>query len=117
MQAGLLNLIVLRVSDLAKAKRFYHMFGIQFTCEQHGFGPENYAADVGGVVFEIYPCGDKPPSGNVRLGFNVRSMADVSAAAGAMGAAVQTPPASDAQGIRAVFVDPDGNRVEIRQRT
>jgi lactoylglutathione lyase len=115
-QASLtVNLVVLRVSTLEQSKRFYETIGARFSREQHGTGPEHYAATLSCAVFELYPCGSKAPTSGIRLGFRVASVSQVVARAELIGAKVHTPPTTDAWGKFAVIVDPDGNRVELRQ--
>ena len=88
---------------------------MRFTSERHGNGPEHFAADLNGVVFEIYPQGAGPNSANVRLGFRVRSVAESVVALLATGAKAVSPPIPGPWGLRAVVEDPDGHRVEISE--
>ena len=110
-----LNLVVLRVSDLERARCFYEALGLRFTRERHGTGPEHLAAESGSVLFEIYPRGEGPTTAGVRLGFRVASVASVVWAVQQLGASVTSPPAEGHWGLRAVVVDPDGHRVELTQ--
>ena len=50
-----LNLVVIRSPDIERACRFYSALGLAFTKHAHGTGPEHYACEIGGIVFEIYP--------------------------------------------------------------
>src|SRR5262249_16614966 len=50
-----LYLVVIRVSDLQRALGFYEVLGLRFSEEQHGDGPKHLAAEVGDVIFEMYP--------------------------------------------------------------
>jgi catechol 2,3-dioxygenase-like lactoylglutathione lyase family enzyme len=110
-----LSLVVIRVADLDRAQHFYETLGLRFSRERHGSGPEHLAAQLSGVVFEVYPQGTKPSTAGVRLGFRVPSVPRSVAALERLRAAVQTPPAESCWGLRAVVVDPDGHHVEIRE--
>jgi len=113
--AASLNLIVIRVSDLEAARRFYECLGLRFAVEQHGNGPKHLAAELPGMVFEIYPRSNGPTTAGVRLGFRVDSVAAAVSAAQQLGVEVASPPQETARGVRAVVVDPDGHRVELSQ--
>src|SRR5882672_2278894 len=54
MPSPKLNLVVIRVSDIEAAHRFYSALGLSFAKHAHGKGPTHYASDEGSVVFEIY---------------------------------------------------------------
>jgi predicted enzyme related to lactoylglutathione lyase len=110
-----LNLVVIRSADLTRSQRFYEALGLQFAHEKHGNGPEHLAAELGEMVFEIYPRGSGPDTLGVRLGFRVASVEDAVSAVGSLGAEIATPPAASPWGWRAVVVDPDGHRVEVSQ--
>src|SRR5262249_20454408 len=110
-----LNLIVIRAADLERSQRFYEALGLRFSRQKHGNGPEHRAGETGGVVFEIYPRGNGRATEGVRLGFRVASMEAAVAALQQLGAKLATPPEIGEWGRRAVAVDPDGHRVEVRQ--
>lgn len=112
---ALLNLIVIRTANLERAQRFYEALGLRFSREKHGKGPEHLAAETGGVVFEIYPRGSGPSTEGVRLGFQVASIEAAVAALQRLGARLATPPETGEWGQRAVVIDADGHRVEVRQ--
>jgi catechol 2,3-dioxygenase-like lactoylglutathione lyase family enzyme len=107
--------VVIRVADLERAQRFYEALGLRFARERHGSGPEHLAAELGAVVFEVYPRGNGSPTSGVRLGFRVASVAAAVAAVQSLGAEIAVPPAESPWGLRAVVVDPDGHRVEVSQ--
>src|SRR5262245_54062953 len=75
MTAAELNLIVIRSADLQRAEEFYGALGISFSRERHENEPEHLAAQVGGIVLEIYPKGTGDGTAKVRLGFRVESIA------------------------------------------
>ena len=50
-----LNLLVIRCRDLEASRIFYESLGATFSLEKHGAGPEHYAGELEGLVFELYP--------------------------------------------------------------
>ena len=69
-----LNLVVLRSPDIARAVAFYTQLGFHFTRHRHGSGPEHFAAELPGGVFELYPLApDGPSTLGTRIGFRVPS--------------------------------------------
>lgn len=111
-----LNLVVLRVADLAAAAKFYELFGLTFTAEKHGRGPEHLAAESQGVVLELYPRGSSRSTSDVRLGFQVANLNDIVAAVPACGGVVLSAPETGFQNLGAVVADPDGHRIELVER-
>ena len=112
-----LNLVVLRSPDLVQAAAFYSRLGLQFTRHQHGSGPEHFAAELSGGVFELYPLtADGPSTLGTRIGFSVPSLDTTIAALNDYPAAVISPPKDSEWGRRAVVADPDGHRVELLQQ-
>ena len=107
-----LNLVVLRVADLERSAAFYRTLGLTFTKHAHGSGPEHYASEADGFVFELYPATAKQPAtASARIGFAV---VDVDATLAAVaGSSVVTPAADSPWGRWAVVADPDGHRVEL----
>ncbi len=67
-----LNLLMLRVAELERAANFYRLLGLQFMKHAHGSGPEHYASEIPGLVFELYlATTEQPVSASTRLGFAV----------------------------------------------
>ena len=63
--------LVLYVNDVdASAKWYSDALGITWTREKHAAGPEHVSAQVGGLLIELYPRGDRPAS-RVRLEVSV----------------------------------------------
>jgi hypothetical protein len=90
------DLTVIYTERLDDCHAFYSGLGLPFEKEQHGTGPEHFASVLdGGAVFELYPAGDRPPTGRLRLGFTGR--------AGTAGHPVG----------RHVLTDPDGRTVVL----
>ena len=111
-----LNLVVLRSSDLERASAFYTRLGLQFTRHRHGNGPEHFAAELPGTVFELYPLSPEGPSTTgTRIGFRVPSVDAAVAALSDTPHAIVTPARDSEWGRRAVLADPDGHRVELLQ--
>jgi predicted lactoylglutathione lyase len=109
-----LNLVVLRSSNLEEAARFYREIGFVFSRHAHGSGPEHYASEANGLVFEIYPLSAKSsPTAGTRIGFKVESVDDLVARLSKIGATVVTPPSDSEWGRRAVVKDFDGHTVEL----
>lgn len=112
-----LNLIVIRARNPAEARTLYEALGLRFQREQHGNGPDHFAAVLGQQVFEIYPATDEQPVSSLRLGFRVRSVSAAIEAATAAGATVVREPRDSADGEqRAVLQDPDGRKIELSGR-
>lgn len=113
-----LNLVVLRSADMERAADFYSRLGLRFSLHRHGKGPEHFAAEVAGSVFEIYPLSPGGPSSSgARIGFSVVSLDDALEALADFPDAVVSPAADSPWGRRAVVADPDGHRVELVQRS
>ncbi len=112
-----LNLLVIRSSDSEKAVAFYSCLGLEFAHHRHGNGPEHFAAELPGGVFEIYALAPgAPPTTGTRLGFAVRSIDQAIADIGNYSVSVISPPKESEWGRRAVIADPDGHRVELVER-
>ncbi|WP_433519357.1 glyoxalase/bleomycin resistance/dioxygenase family protein [Nonomuraea sp. CA-143628] len=92
------SLIVLYTDRLWECADFYLGLGLPLQVEQHGNGPEHYAAELGGTVFEVYPASERrPPTGSLRLGFRVPAHAVV----------------RDLPTGRHLLTDPDGRMVDL----
>lgn len=110
-----LNLLVLRARDADALAHFYTSLGLRFVRHRHGTGPEHYAAEEAGSVFEIYPTSTGTPTQGVRVGFAVENVSAAVARACEAGGAVITPPTDSPWGFRAVIADLEGHRVELTQ--
>jgi lactoylglutathione lyase len=110
-----LKLVTLKTSQPEKLKAFYECLGLQFHLEKHGQGPVHFAAELGELVFEIYPlakeenCTDR----SLRLGFEVPDPDTLLKSLAILNTPVRTPPAATRWGNRAVVEDPDGRPVEL----
>jgi lactoylglutathione lyase len=109
-----LNLVVLRSADIERAASFYRAMGLLFTRHAHGSGPEHYASETNGIVFEIYPLTTKSsPTVGTRIGFRLGSVDEAIKLLSQIGAVVVTAPADSEWGRRAVVKDFDGHIVEL----
>ncbi len=112
-----LNLVVIRVAEMDKAAEFYVQLGVEFTKHRHGSGPEHYSAELGDVVFEIYPRSAEDMGGaETRLGFQVASVEAVVSRMEIAGAQIVSPPKDSPWGRRAVIADLDGHRIELTEQ-
>ena len=116
MNPAALNLVVLRSGDMERAADFYRCLGLDFSSHRHGKGPEHFAAEVGDVVFEIYPLSpDGSSTLGTRIGFSVVSLDEAIESLKDFPNAILSPPADSPWGRRAVVADPDGHKVELIQ--
>ncbi|MET9706820.1 glyoxalase/bleomycin resistance/dioxygenase family protein [Streptomyces griseus] len=66
------DLIVIYTNRLNACQAFYTELGLTFVTEQHGPGPEHYATQLDGTVFELYPASPRrPATGSLRLGLTI----------------------------------------------
>jgi len=116
MSATCINLLVLRVADIDQGADFYSALGIEFTKHSHGKGPEHYAAEMGNMVFELYPQTEEDASTKyTRIGFVVADAATAIKSLEEKGARTVTPLKDSPWGLRAVLDDPFGHRMEITE--
>src|SRR5258708_4792272 len=102
-----LNLVVLRSPDIARAAAFYSRLGLQFSQHGHAGGPELFAAELRGSVFELYPLSaDGASTLGTRIGFRVPSVDAALTALSDYPAVVVTPARDSEWGRRAVIADP-----------
>lgn len=111
-----LNLVVLRAAGPEMLAGFYSELGLVFELHRHGAGPEHFASEDGGVVFEIYPASQKsPPTAGLRLGFEVGDVREMTNRLVEAGATVISGPTDSPWGMRAVVQDPEGHKLELTQ--
>ena len=109
----LMNLIVIRSSDIERSALFYSAMGLLFAKHRHGTGPEHYTSVVDGFVFEIYLIGSNQPTSGTRIGFSVDHVDSVVEMLTDAGGTVVSHPHDTEWGRRAVMKDPDGHSVEL----
>lgn len=108
------NLLVIRSSAIERAVTFYQRIGLPFHRHSHGKGPEHYASNVGGFVFEIYPQRNADEiTTSTRIGFSVNDVDGVVQLLREVQATIVTEPADTEWGRRAVVKDFDGHTVEL----
>ena len=117
MTSPRLNLIVIRSLEATRAIAFYQLLGISFKEEQHGRGPVHWAADLEGLVLEVYPAenADEVKS-SIRLGFEVEDVAATVETLRSAGIEIVSEVKESEWGLRAVVRDPDSRSVELVQR-
>jgi lactoylglutathione lyase len=108
-----LSLVVVQSGDIDASKDFFSLLGLVFNEEKHGKGPRHYAANLGALVLEIYPCQKGLPPAPVRLGFRVPCVDRIVEALRGRGVRIATEAKDSPWGRRAVVEDPDGNPVEL----
>ena len=114
MKPPFFKLVVIRSTDINGTMAFYRSLGIEFKEDQHGGGPRHFAADLGGIVFEIYPA--KNPEDvdqTTRLGISLPDLHTVIISIRGLGATIVEEPKESEWGLRAVVRDPDGRSVEL----
>ena len=108
------NLLVIRSEDIDRAVTFYEVIGLSFHKHSHGSGPEHYACERDGFVFEVYPLSPKQqPTIWTRLGFSVDDVDELVDALTRTGADIVSSPKDSEWGRRAVVKDLDGHTVEL----
>jgi predicted enzyme related to lactoylglutathione lyase len=111
-----LNLIVLRSMEPSRTLSFYTMLAMTFQQEQHGSGPVHWAADLDGIVLEIYPANSADEvDATTRIGFNVNDAVSVLDKLRSSNAEIVGELKKTKWGLRAVVRDSDGRSVELTQ--
>jgi catechol 2,3-dioxygenase-like lactoylglutathione lyase family enzyme len=110
-----LNLLVLRCRDLERSRAFYERLGLSFTSHAHGKGPTHYAHETPNFVLELYPEPSPDYTDQTALGFAVDDLAALHAqlASDNLGPSDIT---QNPWGTTFIIRDPDGRRVELKQR-
>lgn len=109
-----LQLVVIYSTKPEMIRAFYERLGMTFERERHGRGPEHFAAQLGELVFEIYPApADEPPANSVRLGFGVVALDRLLETLLDAGGKLISEPLDSPWGRRAVVADPEGRRLEL----
>jgi lactoylglutathione lyase len=71
-----LNLLVIKTHQLDEIKAQYELLGFDFIYHNHGKGPFHYSAELGDLVFEIYPLPKNRliADDTTRLGFSIQDV-------------------------------------------
>lgn len=110
-----LNLLVIRVADLAKSRAFYESLGLSFLEERHGNGPIHLSAQLNGSVLELYPIASSLTTAGTRFGLLVPGVDRVVDRAITAGGLLISAATDSPWGRRAVVTDPDGHKVELTE--
>ena len=87
---------------------------MRFERHSHGKGPEHYACETDGFVFEIYPQQNETgATKNTRIGFKVESVDNTLQSLRDLDVEVVSPARDSEWGRRAVVRDLDGHTVEL----
>ena len=112
-----LNLIVIRSVEPSRTMAFYKMLGMDFQEEQHGSGPVHWAAELDGIVLEIYPAKSADEVDvTTRLGFVVKDASSVLNTLRLSDVEIISDLKQTKWGLRAVVRDSDGRTVELVQQ-
>ncbi len=111
-----LNLIVIRSLEPSRTLNFYQKLGMNFQQEQHGSGPVHWAADLDGIVLEIYPAKSaNEVDAATQLGFDVNDAVSVLDALRLSNIEIVSDLKQTTWGLRAIVRDSDGRSVELVQ--
>jgi hypothetical protein len=107
-----LNLLVIRTSDMTHLVNFYNFLGLEFDYHKHGQGVYHYSTKVGETVLEIYPLLKNQTEADIstRLGFKIDSFEEKIAL---LSDFIVSKPTETEFGMCAILKDPDGRKVEI----
>ena len=96
---------------------FYKMLGMDFQEEQHGSGPVHWAAELDGVVLEIYAAKSTDEVDvTTRLGFDVNDAGSVLNTLRLSDVEIISDLKQTKWGLRAVVKDSDGRSVDLVQQ-
>jgi predicted enzyme related to lactoylglutathione lyase len=112
-----INLIVLKTPRPDDLASFYELLGIKFERHQHGKGPIHYAAELGRVVFEIYPLpkGILHVADTLRLGFTVANLHETIQRIRDQGGPIIKEPHQTEWGQISIIEDLDGRKIELKE--
>lgn len=111
-----LNLLVLKSARMEELVSFYQMLGMRFEHHQHQRGPLHYAAEIGDMVFEIYPLPENElVNTSIRLGFSIMDLDITIDQLGKAGIKIMRAPQHTTWGYIGIVEDPDGRKVELKQ--
>jgi lactoylglutathione lyase len=110
-----LQLIVIKTLDPEKLSTEYEILGITFEKHKHGNGALHYAADLHGLIFEIYPLPKDllVADNTTRLGFTVKSLDNLMNKLRLSNWKIASDAKHTEFGYTAVVQDSDGRKVEL----
>lgn len=108
----ILNLLVIRTSNMLRLVNFYNLLGLEFDYHKHEQGIYHYATKIGETVFEIYPLlkSQKEADISTRLGFKVDNFEEK---IGLLSEFIVSKPMETGFGLCTILKDPDDRKVEI----
>jgi predicted enzyme related to lactoylglutathione lyase len=111
-----LNLLVLKSARMEELVLFYQMLGMRFEHHQHQRGPFHYAAEIGDMVFELYPLPENELVNiSMRLGFAISNLDSTIEQLRNAGIKVVHEAKQTEWGYIGIVEDPDGRKVELKQ--
>jgi len=111
-----LNLLVIKTHQVDALAEFYKRLGIAFDYHQHGNGPWHYAAELDGLVFELYPLAEHSAVDNsLRLGFTVKHLDLIINNLREQKITIIKTPRQTAWGYQAWIKDLDGRIIELTE--
>lgn len=111
-----LNLLVIKSARMEEVVSFYQALGIHFEYHQHQRGPLHYAAEVGNMVFEIYPLPENESVNiSIRLGFSLDNLDNTVDQLRSAGIKIIREPQQTEWGYTCIVEDPDGRKVELKR--
>ena len=112
-----LHLLVIKTAQIDHLAAQYELLGFTFHHHRHGKGPMHYAAELGELVFEIYPSEAVSNSLHfaTRLGFTVKHLPRLFKRLAVSNWTILTPPSQTEWGFVALIQDIDGRKVELKE--
>lgn len=110
-----LNLLVIKTNQLDEIKNQYELLGFDFTYHNHGKGPFHYSANLGDIIFEIYPLPKNKAIADdtTRLGFSISNIRELVNKLENTNWKICSDISETEWGIRAVIQDLDGRKIEL----
>ena len=113
-----INLIVIQTDRPKELSEFYEQIGMQFEYHQHGKGTWHYSAEIGEIVFEIYPLlkNQENPDKSLRLGFTIKNLDETIEELKKRNVEIVREPKDSEWGCFAIIRDLDGRKIELKRK-
>ena len=113
-----INLIVIRTDKPKELSVFYEWLGMQFEYHQHGKSTWHYSAELGRIVFEIYPLmkNQEVSDKSLRLGFTVENLDELILDLKKENIEIVREPKESEWGYFAIVKDLDGRKIELKEK-
>jgi len=110
-----LNYVIEFVADMDRAVKFYRdVLGLSLKFQSPGWSEFS----TGETSLGLHPASEKNPAGSIELGFNVADLGRFHQEMTAKGVQFSMPPTKqDFGGILAQFVDSEGHRCSVAEKT